>query len=166
MGGELKSEGWHESGCLHIRSYKKPSSQKIPLHSSSAHHSSVHVSWPIARLQHFENITSNNLAKLTAQAGFLHELNTKAFGHIALPSLIAHVLGNAPLKCSRRDPCSWLVLPYPPCVEGAGLGSILTDLKRSWPSKYLHMFPRISWRLADPSLLARLAKHLRITLNV
>lgn len=72
-----KSGRWHDSGLLDVAVYTKPSNRKVPLHSSSANHPSVYLSWPLARMLHSENIVSSYFNNTIAKVRFVSELVQK-----------------------------------------------------------------------------------------
>ena len=150
------------SGLLEIGSYKKPSSQKVPLHSTSAHHQSVHKSWPLCRLNHFENITTSYEGCMKAKTEFVIELVNKAAGHAALPLVFQQIAGETGVIARESKPCSWLVLPFHIAYEGARLHDILLSYRDTWPTAYAHLFPRIAWRLIEPSIQSRMQRHLQL----
>ena len=149
------------SGLLEIGSYKKPSSQKVPLHSTSAHHQSVHKSWPLCRLNHFENITTSYEGCMKAKTEFVIELVNKAAGHAALPLVFQQIAGETGVIARESKPCSWLVLPFHIAYEGERLHDILLSYRDTWPTAYAHLFPRIAWRLIEPSIQSRMQRHLQ-----
>ena len=159
---EIKKSGtWVETGVLEITSWSKPTNQQIPLHHSSAHHVQIHHAWPMQRLKHFESLCTTSTGAAIASARFISELVNKAAGHVAIPALFAHVAGNTPLSSAPRSKlCSWLVLPFHVAFESCGIAKSLFELEKVWPSAFVHLFPRLSWRLVEPNVQTVMQKHL------
>ena len=120
---------------LEVASYSKPSNRKVPLHSSSAHHPSVHA-WPMARMLHFERVISSYNQSIFAKAKFITDFVNKAAGHSNLPALFNHLAGVPPEVRPGQPIGSWLVVPFNVAFERSGMATVVEDFREEWPARF------------------------------
>ena len=124
-----KSHGFGRTRLLDLAIYVKPTFLGAPLHHTSVHPYSVHVSWPCSRLHNFLKTCSDRGLYRIASENFLKRF----FRYHQHPNVCERLLSlHAKLLCSnstgpsKSRPArenSWLAIPFHPALARPGFGS-------------------------------------------
>ena len=155
-----KTGGWHEGGVLDISSHTKPTNQKTPLGDDSCHPRQVHMAWPMQRLCHFEGLCTLHSNAAVAQTKFMIDFLSKAAGHCATPFLLDFMCGHRTVP-RPRVASSWLTLPFHLAYERCNFTQLIEKYRELWPPQYVHLFPRVSWKLVEHNLKRVMQVHTR-----
>ena len=151
-----KGARFKASGCLDISIHTKITAQGAALSSSSRHVPSIHTSWPLSRLVHFQSVCSCRSSFRDAALRLLQKLTLSDSNHPVLETLSACIVHGTPASGSSfaRLPltrCSRLILPYHLALSG--LPKRLIALDRFFEEAgFSELRVRISWGLSGKSI--------------
>ena len=151
-----KGTRYKVSGCLDIAIHTKSTAQGAALSSLSRHVPSIHTSWPLSRLVHFQSVCSCRSFFRDAALKLLHKLIISDSNHPALDTLSACIVHGTPASGSKFKKlplthCSRLILPYHPALSN--LPKRLASLDRYFEEAGFKDFKvRISWSLSGKSI--------------
>ena len=147
----FKGPRWRRTGLLDARPFSKPSHRGSILTSSSSHHPAQHKSWPLGRFIAFDALSSESFYARQSKKTFLQKLVFQDPAHPAVPILQSSLVHGNHSTRSKRENCSWLVLPYHPALRS--LTALVRNIADKWrliatlgdrPSMEC-IAPRISW---------------------
>ena len=145
-------EHFRRTGLLTTDLFHKPTFQGSSLSERSGHPSGVHLSWPLARFQHFANLCNNTHNLRKAREFFVDKLRSDCPEHPALEILDQPDTFRVRSKRIRTSN-SWLVLPYHPLWRAARITShneIFSSIFFS--AGIADEVPTISWKLGGRHL--------------
>ena len=147
----FKGARWVKTGHLDTKPFFKPSHRGAVLGSSSSHPRTVHASWPISRFCTFDSLSSSPHYAVAAKKQFMAHLGRQDPCHPSLPTLQSSLCPVRTGRPARRQPGTWVVLPYHPallCVQGVvhAIAAHWQYLARVYDRKSLGLLsPQISW---------------------
>ena len=159
-----KGARFHSSGILDVSMHVKPSHQGAALSSYSRHLPSVHSSWVMSRIGHYQACCTSTSSFRAAVWQLYRKIVASDPSHISLGrTLLAIVHGRQVTDSEyvtskpKRMQCSRLILPYHPSL--AGIPRLLQNFSRKFAdSGFSHLSPCISWSLASRSIHANILR--------
>ena len=137
----------------------KPSTLHVPwLSKFSAHVSSIHNSWPVARLKARLKLCSHHHLKVCERNFFAKRARHQFLSNPAYTSLSLSEFDSSSRSCIRNDTRNanistrWLVLPHFPAMLKTGFASRTSSFwnsdfaKRELGSMFPSMQIRVSWK--------------------
>ena len=157
----FKGPRWHSTGVLDYFVKVKTSALGIMLSSSSAHHPSVHMTWPKARVSSIRSrCSSKHLANIS-----VNHFTTRLGNHDPLHICLNNIDDRTPAAV-RRSSCmrsSWLFFPYHPIWATCGLSRKLDMIFLKWRESLLragenidNLRVRVAWSLGARTLASRI----------
>ena len=142
-------------GVLDVAMHVKSTAQGAALSSLSAHVPSIHDSWPISRLLHYNNVVSHAYHFRIAAHKLFHKILASDPTHPSLVHIANAISHGRPVRneTGGRDkrPCTRLVLPYHASLRD--LPRRLYKLRRVFRDRgMLDFVPKVAWSLGDPNL--------------
>ena len=148
----FKGSGFGKTKKLDISIFVKPSFLGAPLHHSSVHPRSVHVSWPLGRLFHFRELCSDrglfNEASIRFQKRFRDSFQSE-FVCQRLVELHLELQNAQPKLRVAKQPVNntWLVLPYSLSFANPGLSKCFEQIQADFRDfGYESLAPKLSWK--------------------
>ena len=149
---------------LSFSPHRKDTAHGRYISSLSYHPSSVHRTWPIQMLNHYQSIASTDGKFRKAAQEFITKLAKDDCEHIALSSLISELHGISLVlpRAEAQGQKTFIVTPFHKVWEGAGFNKILADLYRTWQRSLAlvsegNFLGTFSWRLAKANLASEVA---------
>mmetsp|Transcript_5734 Transcript_5734/g.8997 ORF Transcript_5734/g.8997 Transcript_5734/m.8997 type:complete len:250 (+) Transcript_5734:258-1007(+) len=127
-----KGDRWIRSRRLNYGVYRKPTSRRVPLDQSSAHHASCHLAWPRSEVARFRKPSDSKETFLACLKELQDEFRMKCPDHAA----VVHI--NDPEAVPTRSSCrvpfsgSRMIIPYRMEWNRAGLPSKLFEISSRW----------------------------------
>ena len=142
-----KGARFHSSGILDVSMHVKPSHQGAALSSYSRHLPSVHSSWVMSRIGHYQACCTSTSSFRAAVWQLYRKIVASDPSHISLGrTLLAIVHGRQVTDSEyvtskpKRMECSRLILPYHPSL--AGIPRLLQNFSRKFAdSGFSHLSP-------------------------
>ena len=134
---------------IYVEIFFKRTNQSVSLSSMSCHNPCVHMAWPTARLRRFRSLTSCAFVYQTAYRTFRQSLVERVPEHVWLRFFPAtpnyrHVFTFG-VRGSKQL-CSWMVLPFDPCMKSPRLCAWLKELATVCESHgFPDLSPKVSW---------------------
>ena len=155
-----KGVRWRSVGSLDYRVVVKTTSLGIVLSDSSAHHRSVHGTWPCAVFNRIALRSSSRHFRIASQKHFVSKFDRDCPAHAVLPELKSQLQFQHSLESSSKDrppACrSWICIPYHRAWQTAGVGGNVSRVQGSW-QPFLNDFIElyrvgVSWSLGGRHL--------------
>ena len=150
-----KSVHFEKTGFLDIGIHTKLTAQGAALSSSSRHHPSVHLSWPMSRLLHYHAVCTHKTLFVEAALKLFQKVLASDSGHPCLGQLVSSIVAARPIlsqNFSRKSICSRLVLPYHPGLSG--INRRLKSLTNVFKAQGLQdSVPQVAWSISDLNIL-------------
>ena len=167
-----KGRKYERCGILDVGIHTKPTSQGVPLCSSSWHLPSIHRSWPFSRLIHYKNVCGDLSSYREAAFSLFRKIMTYSPGHSCLEDLAVGMTAGNPcgngksvqkLVASSFE-CSRLILPHHPCFSR--LQRTLESTHRSFLDLGIGFVkPVVVFSLGGKSIVRRMQSDCRAKLN-
>ena len=148
-----KGVRFKKTGCLDIGIHVKSTSQGAALSSKSCHLPSVHESWPISRLLHYQSCCSHVSFFRVAALKFLSKIKASDSDHPCLTRVAEAIVHGRPVsndsvsRMKMNSKCTRLIVPYHPSLGGLNAMCfrfsryLLRPVFRIWLQKWCGHFP-------------------------
>ena len=149
-----KADGFGKTKLLDLAVYVKPTFQGAPLHHTSMHPRSVHVSWPLGRLHHFKSLCSDRGLFSRASVRFLERFaeflpDQRIFDRLKVLHRELYQSDTSRTFAAQRSvgvECSWIVIPYHPALIASGFRDVFKGVQSDFLASGMPNFmPRLSW---------------------
>ena len=155
-----KGVKWRSTGSLDYQVVVKATSLGIVLSDSSAHHRSVHSTWPCSVFNRIALRSSSRHFRVVSHRQFVGKFHRVCPAHVVLPELKPQLDFQQSLKSrSREKPpgCrSWICIPYHRAWQTASIGgrvSLVQDLWQHFLNDFIELYSvGVSWSLGGRHL--------------
>ena len=155
-----KGVRFHSCGSLDIGMHVKPSHQGAALSSYSRHLPSIHYSWVMSRIGHYQACCTSVHSFRTAVWQLYRKVTASDPTHVSVARILLAIVHGRPVAesnvkaRSKGMKCSRLIIPYHPSLSS--LPRVLSNFHSNFvDAGFSHLSPCISWSLSDKSIHAR-----------
>ena len=138
-----------------VTMHAKPTVQGIPLCSTSMHSTSIHKSWPNARVRHYNKICTDSYGSKVAIGRFRYKMRKYVPLHVWLENHV-RTPGIFPDRKLESE-SSWIVMPFHRCFEIPLVRQSLARIQAHFEFLGIgELRPRISWCNGFRSIASRI----------